>query len=107
VKPGGGLVYATCSVLPAENERQIEAFLERQPEFSVVPIVELDLPPELATGPYLRLSPLKHGTDGFFGAVLARKESERPAPRDRDHTDGYFDDLETDHVDHDPPRPEE
>jgi len=37
VKPGGGLVYATCSVLPAEDERQIEAFLERHPEFSVVP----------------------------------------------------------------------
>ena len=37
VKPGGGLIYATCSVLPAENERQIEAFLQRHPEFEVVP----------------------------------------------------------------------
>jgi 16S rRNA (cytosine967-C5)-methyltransferase len=119
VKPGGRLVYATCSVLPAENERQIEAFLERHPEFSVVPIAGLELPPELAAGPYLRLSPLRHGTDGFFGAVLTRQGIDKGAdlPRDRehtdrDHTDGYFDDLddpgtETDHDDHDPPRPEE
>ena len=41
VKPGGGLVYATCSVLPAENERQIEAFLERHPEFAVVPVADV------------------------------------------------------------------
>jgi 16S rRNA (cytosine967-C5)-methyltransferase len=124
VKPGGRLIYATCSVLPAENERQIEAFLERHADFTVVPIVELDLSSELAVGPYLRLSPLKHGTDGFFGAVLERKGLPVEGPKDRDHTDGYFDDLladregtpaETgtpadpgiDHADDDPPRPEE
>jgi len=73
VKPGGGLVYATCSVLPAEDERQIEGFLERHPEFSVVPATDLSLPPETAAGPYLRLSPLKHGTDGFFAAAMVRK----------------------------------
>jgi 16S rRNA (cytosine967-C5)-methyltransferase len=72
VKPGGGLVYATCSVLPAEDERQIEAFVERHPEFSVVPVVDLGMLPESASGPYLRLSPLKHGTDGFFAAALVR-----------------------------------
>lgn len=72
VKPGGGLVYATCSVLPAEDERQIEAFVERHPEFSVVPVVDLGMLPETASGPYLRLSPLKHGTDGFFAAALVR-----------------------------------
>jgi 16S rRNA (cytosine967-C5)-methyltransferase len=73
VKPGGGLVYATCSVLPAEDERQIEAFLERHPEFSLVPPTDLGLPPETAAGAYLRLSPLKHGTDGFFAAAMVRK----------------------------------
>jgi 16S rRNA (cytosine967-C5)-methyltransferase len=73
VKPGGGLVYATCSVLPAEDERQIDAFLERHPEFSLVSPTDLDLPPEIAAGPYLRLSPLKHGTDGFFAAAMVRK----------------------------------
>jgi 16S rRNA (cytosine967-C5)-methyltransferase len=72
VKPGGGLVYATCSVLPAEDERQIEAFLANHPDFSIVPVEALDLPPELAAGPYLRLSPLRHGTDGFFAAALVR-----------------------------------
>ena len=80
VKPGGGLVYATCSVLPAENERQIEAFLERNSAFAVVPIADVwhdaqgvDPPAEIASGPYLRLSPLRHGTDGFFAAALVRK----------------------------------
>ena len=119
VKPGGRLVYATCSVLPAENERQIEAFVERHPDFAVTPIAELELPSELAAGPYLRLSPLKHGTDGFFGAVLTRQgppveEAKDREHTDRDHTDGFFDDLDTptddhgpDHDDQDPPRPKE
>lgn len=80
VKPGGGLIYATCSVLPAENERQVEAFVERHPEFEVVPVADVwrdamagDPPPEVSSGPYLRLSPFKHGTDGFFAATLVRK----------------------------------
>ena len=80
VKPGGGLVYATCSILPAENERQVEAFLERHPDFAVVPVADVwqdaqgaEAPAEIASGPYLRLSPLRHGTDGFFAATLVRK----------------------------------
>jgi 16S rRNA (cytosine967-C5)-methyltransferase len=84
VKPGGRLIYATCSVLPAENERQIEAFLERHPEFAVVPVTDVwrdamgsDAPAEIAAGPYLRLSPLRHGTDGFFAATLVRREEGR------------------------------
>ncbi len=83
VKPDGGLIYATCSVLPAENEHQIASFLERHPDFEVVPAVDLwrdvlptEPPAELAASPYLRLSPLRHGTDGFFAATLVRK----PAP---------------------------
>jgi len=82
VKPGGGLVYATCSVLPAENERQIEGFLERHPDFAIVPVADIwrdalasEPPPEVAAGPYMRLSPLRHGTDGFFAATLVRKEA--------------------------------
>jgi 16S rRNA (cytosine967-C5)-methyltransferase len=81
VKPGGGLIYATCSVLPSENERQIAAFLEKHPEFSVVPVSDLwrdviatEVPPQIDASPYLRLSPLQHGTDGFFAAALVRKE---------------------------------
>jgi 16S rRNA (cytosine967-C5)-methyltransferase len=84
VKPGGGLIYATCSVLPAENERQIEAFLERHPEFKTVPVLDLwqdvigtEPPSQIGESPYLRLSPLKHGTDGFFAAALVREEEKK------------------------------
>jgi 16S rRNA (cytosine967-C5)-methyltransferase len=74
-------------VLPAENERQIEAFLGRHADFAVVPVADIwrdalssEPPAEVAAGPYLRLSPLRHGTDGFFAATLVRKESEhKPA----------------------------
>jgi len=89
VKPGGGLIYATCSVLPAENEHQIASFLEKNPEFSVVPVSDLwrdviatDLPPQIDASPYLRLSPLQHGTDGFFAAALVRKEKEPEPAKD-------------------------
>jgi 16S rRNA (cytosine967-C5)-methyltransferase len=91
VKPGGGLIYATCSVLLEENERQIEAFLQRHPEFSVVPVIDLwhdairtETPAHLADSPYLRLSPLQHGTDGFFGAALVRASAAKPEAADAD-----------------------
>jgi len=75
VKPGGALVYATCSVLPAENERQVEAFIAQHPDFEVSPVKDAlpQAPAEIASGPYLRLSPLRHGTDGFFAARLSRR----------------------------------
>ena len=89
VKPGGGLIYATCSVLPAENEKQIASFLETHPDFSVVPVSDLwrdvimtEAPPQIDASPYLRLSPLQHGTDGFFAAALVRKEKE-PAKEEK------------------------
>jgi len=69
-KPGGRLVYATCSLLNDENRNQVEAFLTRHPHYRPVPI---GAPvPETLHGPYLSLTPLKHGTDGFFAAVLER-----------------------------------
>ncbi|AWK89010.1 RsmB/NOP family class I SAM-dependent RNA methyltransferase [Azospirillum thermophilum] len=80
VKPGGRLIYATCSMLPEENEGQIAAFLESHPEFTVKPVAEVwaeegaDSVP--AEGPYLRLTPARHDTDGFFAAVLERKADE-------------------------------
>ncbi len=79
VRPGGRLVYATCSVLREENAAQIEAFLARNPAFAML---DLRAPATLAApiagaalsadAPFLRLTPRLHGTDGFFAAVLER-----------------------------------
>ena len=79
VRTGGRLVYATCSVLAEENEAQVEAFLSSHPEFAVVPLaaawtLAAPLP---GPGPFLALTPLRHGTDGFFVAIMERTA---PAP---------------------------
>jgi 16S rRNA (cytosine967-C5)-methyltransferase len=81
-KPGGRLVYATCSLLREENEAQVEAFLARYPMFKRV---EVGVPaPEALHGPQLRLSPKVHGTDGFFAAVMERDaEPERVGEESR------------------------
>ena len=82
VRPGGRLLYATCSLLPAENEEQVEAFLGRHPAFHLVPLAEawpLETPAP-CPGPYLSLTPLRHETDGFFGAVLQRAAAPAAAP---------------------------
>jgi 16S rRNA (cytosine967-C5)-methyltransferase len=75
VAPRGRLIYATCSLLAAENEGQIVAFCARHPEFAIVPVSEVwSLPAAVPCGdPYLVLTPLRHGTDGFFAAVLERR----------------------------------
>jgi 16S rRNA (cytosine967-C5)-methyltransferase len=76
VKPGGRMVYATCSLFPAENEDRVNAFLAAHPEFEAVPVQEAwpeGAAPYPGPGPYMRLSPSKSGTDGFFAAVLKRK----------------------------------
>ena len=74
VRKGGQLVYATCSLLPEENEAQVSAFLDRHPNFAVVPLPQAwTLPGEPpCTGDFLSLTPARHGADGFFGAVLER-----------------------------------
>lgn len=74
VKPGGRLVYATCSVLGEENEAQVAAFLSTHPDFSVRPLG--DAAPQVtgsAHPDHLALTPAGHGTDGFFAAILERK----------------------------------
>ncbi|MGE3624431.1 MAG: RsmB/NOP family class I SAM-dependent RNA methyltransferase [Bdellovibrionales bacterium] len=64
VRPGGRFIYATCSLLPEENERQVERFLEDHKEFRLVPYSSSES--------YLSLTPARDGTDGFFGAVMER-----------------------------------
>lgn len=77
VKPGGRLVYATCSFFRDENEAQIEAFVARHPDFALLPIDRVwaailpGSPP--AAGPMLMLTPARDGTDGFFLAILERR----------------------------------
>ncbi len=79
VRPGGRLIYVTCSLMPEENEDQVQAFLQKKPDFATRPVAEVwtsvigpDCP---ATSPFLALTPAGHGTDGFFVAVLERREA--------------------------------
>ncbi len=80
VKPGGRIVYVTCSILPEENTDTIAALLAEAPELSVVPFAETwrtvigSAPPVSADGrdDTLLLTPASHGTDGFFIATLRR-----------------------------------
>lgn len=70
VKPGGRLVYVTCSLLAEENEDRVAAFLERRPDFKLIRPVGFD---DLLTPKgYLRLTPRTAGTDGFFTALMER-----------------------------------
>jgi 16S rRNA (cytosine967-C5)-methyltransferase len=76
VKPGGRLVYATCSLLAQENEDQITAFLERHPDYAVLPLAQAwegDKSSVPCSGPYLRMNPKDHTTDGFFAAILTKR----------------------------------
>ncbi len=79
VRPGGRLIYATCSLLPEEDEDQVSRFLATHPGFAPVPLGAawagaglVGEPPGPADAPHLMLSPAAHGTDGFFCAVLER-----------------------------------
>jgi 16S rRNA (cytosine967-C5)-methyltransferase len=81
VKPGGRIVYVTCSILPEENVEQVAAFLGAHDDFQVVPTGDAwaaaglsgDVPVSAdGRSDTLLLTPARHGTDGFFVAVLAR-----------------------------------
>ena len=77
VKPGGRLVYATCSFLPEENEKIVEQFLATHAEFKLTPASAIATRlkwPLKDMGEYFRLSPKQHGTDGFFAAVMERRK---------------------------------
>jgi len=74
-KVGGRLIYATCSLLPEENEDQVKLFLENNPNYKLMPLADIwpvnrgKIPTE---SPYLRMFPKDHETDGFFAVALQR-----------------------------------
>ncbi|MCU0841099.1 MAG: RsmB/NOP family class I SAM-dependent RNA methyltransferase [Thiobacillaceae bacterium] len=74
VKPGGRLLYATCSLLAEENEAIVEDIRQAHPGFRLIPAGEVlaaqHIPLDMAD--YLRLDPARHGTDGFFAALLEK-----------------------------------
>jgi len=76
LKPGGRLVYATCSILEEENEAIVAQFLQSHADFSLVPMSEVlaEQKIDLPMRDYLKLDPLRFQTDGFFAAVLERKK---------------------------------
>jgi 16S rRNA (cytosine967-C5)-methyltransferase len=76
LKPGGRLVYATCSFLPEENQQIVEDFLANNRRFTLLSCAELLAQQKIPvdTGVFLQLSPASHGTDGFFAAAMEIKQ---------------------------------
>ncbi len=79
VRPGGTLVYATCSFLSQENEQQVQEFLAEHPDFELVNAANL-LPASIERAVddkgMVRVRPDWHGTDGFFATVMCKKQAE-------------------------------
>ncbi|MEW8958508.1 MAG: 16S rRNA (cytosine(967)-C(5))-methyltransferase RsmB [Moorella sp. (in: firmicutes)] len=77
LKPGGILVYSTCSLAPEENQEVVRRFLDRAPHFSLVslkpslPVIPRDMEEQAGQG-WIQLLPQRHGTDGFFMARLKK-----------------------------------
>ena len=72
VKPGGMLLYSTCTVLKRENDEVVTAFLDTHPDFAPEAFTLPDPIGTVATG-RLKLLPQEHGTDGFYICKLRKK----------------------------------
>ncbi len=72
VRPGGLLVYATCTLEPEENDSQVEAFLAEHPDFRLEPPRDGVVPDAVMDAGRLRVLPQRHGVDGAFAARLRR-----------------------------------
>jgi len=74
VRPGGLLIYSTCSLETEENDAQVESFLSDNPEWRLEPPPEGAVPAAVIDAGRLRVLPQRHGTDGAFAARLRRAE---------------------------------
>jgi len=72
VRPGGILVYSTCSLEPEENDEQVERFLDEHPDWRLDPPPEGAVPAAVLDSGLLRVLPQRHGTDGAFAARFRR-----------------------------------
>ncbi|GMB80919.1 RsmB/NOP family class I SAM-dependent RNA methyltransferase [Shinella zoogloeoides] len=81
VRPGGRLLYVTCSILPQENEEQVHGFCKANPDFEILPVMETwrvlfgaDKPqPRSRDGRTVTLTPASTDTDGFFFCAMGRR----------------------------------
>ena len=94
VKPGGRLVYATCSLLDEENDAIAEQFLAAHEDFHLVNMsaIMTEQKIDLQMDAYLKMLPNVHHTDGFFAAVFERKKLEKVVPSKEPAIDTQLDD---------------